>query len=133
VNRRSRLALAACLLIVPPALLLAARSLGWVEASTTEQTFIGIAITAVGGLVVGIISERFLGRGRNSVEQTAGLIAATALSVTTIGILYLLCVRGPMSAIGTPERAVKQIFGFVEFLTAQGAGILLSTSRFHET
>jgi len=133
VNRRDRLWLAACLLAVPPTLLLAARSLGWVKASTAEPTFTGIAITAIGGLIVGIISERFLGRGRNGVEQTAGLIAATALSITTIGILYLLHIRGPMSSIGTPERAVKQLFSFVEFLTSQGAGILLSATLGSET
>jgi hypothetical protein len=133
VNRRSRLALAACLLIGLPTLLLAAQSLGWVEASTAEKTFVGIAITAVGGLIVGIISERFLGRGRNGAEQTAGLIAATALSVTTIGILYLLLIRGPMSTIGTPERAAEQLFSFVEFLTAEGAGILVSTGQLRKT
>jgi len=129
VKRGSQLALAVSLLIVPPALLLVAHSLGSIKAPTAEQTFTGIAITATGGLIVGLISERFLGRGRNGVEQTAGLIAATALSVITIGILYLLHIRGPMSSIGTPERAVKQLFSFVEFLTAQGAGILLSASR----
>ena len=133
MNRRGLLWLAVCLLGVPPTLLLATQSLGWVKASTADQTFIGIAITATGGLIVGIISERFLGRGRNGVGQTAGLIAATALSVITIGILYLLHIRGPMSSIGTPERAVKQLVSFVEFLTAQGAGILLSASRSRET
>jgi len=133
VNRRSRLVLAVSLLTVPPTLLLAAHSLGWILASTAEQTFIGIAITATGGLIVGIISERYLGRGRNGVEQTAGLIAATALSVITIGILYLLHIKGPMSSIGTPERTVKQLFSFVEFLTAQGAGILLSATLGRET
>ena len=129
MNRRSRLALAVCLLTVPPILLLAALSLTWIAVPTAEQTFIGIAITATGGLIIGIISERFLGRGRNGAEQTVGLITATALGVTTIGILYLLLIRGPMSSIGTPERAVKQLFSFVEFLTAQGAGILFSASR----
>lgn len=133
MNHRSRLVLAVCLLTAPPALLLVVHSLGWVEASTLEQTLVGIAITAPGGLIIGIISERFLGRGRNGREQTAGLIAATALGVATIGILYLLHIRGPMSSIGTPARAVKQLLSFVEFLTAQGAGILLSANRRRKT
>ena len=133
MNHRARLWLAVCLLGVSPTLLLAARSLGRVKASTADQTFIGVAITATGGLIVGIISERFLVRARSGAEQTAGFITATALSVITIGILYLLHIRGPMSSIGTPERAVKQLFSFVEFLTAQGAGILLSASRGRET
>jgi len=132
VNRRSRLALALCLLVVPPIVLLAAQPLGRIEAATVEQTLTGIAITAVGGLIAGIISARFLRRGCNGVEQTAGLIAATALSVATIGTLYLFHIRGPMSSIGTPERAVKQLFGFVEFLTAQGAGILFSANLCRE-
>ncbi len=133
MNRWGRSLLTIGLLTLPPILLLATRCLDWIAAATAEQTATGIAIAALGGLITGIVSERFLGRGRTGLEQTAGLVAATALGVTTIGILYLLHIRGPMSSIGTPERAVNQIFSFVEFLTAQGAGALLSTGRFRAT
>lgn len=126
---RNRHVLAAGLIVWPLLLLPLLQVLGWTATSTAQETLVGIAITALGGIITGAISERLLGRGRNSSEQAVGLFAVTTLGVITIGILYLLQIRGPMSSIGTPERAVNQIVAFAEFLTAQAAGILLSAGR----
>jgi hypothetical protein len=114
------------LILTPPLLLGIARALGWIGASLATHSFVGCAIAAGGGVLTGLAVERFLHRGRNGTEHLVGLALTTALGVLTVGYLYLVHIRGPMSAITTLSRAVSQILIFVEFLTAQAAGVLLT-------
>ena len=115
------------LLLAPPALAWIAISLGWVGPNLAGSTLAGCGIAAAGGAVTGAVAERFLHRGRNGAEHLFGLAATTALGVLIVGYLYLFHIRGPMSTIGALSRGISQILIFVEFLTAQVAGILLST------
>jgi hypothetical protein len=125
-SRGGRWSAVASLVLAPPLLLGIARILGWIGDGLTMPTLVGCGIAAAGGLLTGLAAERFLHRGRNGAEHLIGLAATTALGVLTIGYLYLVHIRGPMSSIGTLSRAVSQILIFVEFLTAQAAGVLLA-------
>lgn len=116
------------LLTAPLLALGIARSLQWVDAAGARSTLIGMAIAALGGVMTGAVVERFLHRGRNELENVLGLVATTALGISTIGILYLVHIRGPMAAIGSLPRAIRQGLSFLEFLTAQGAGILMASA-----
>ncbi len=118
----------ACLVLAPPFLAWIAIALGWLGPGLARLTLTGCGIAAVGGVLTGAVAERFLHRGRNGTEHLLGLAATTALGVLIIGYLYLVHIRGPMSSIGTLGRGVSQVLIFVEFLTAQVAGVLLAAA-----
>lgn len=128
-TRRANRWIGPTLLLATPTLLTGmARALQWIDAATVRSALTGIAIAAIGGAATGLVAERFLHRGRNEVENMAGLIGVTMLGLLTIGYLYLIHIRGPMATIGLLPRAVQQVLGFAEYLTAQGA-ILLAVSN----
>jgi hypothetical protein len=128
-----RLAISLVLIVTPAILALSAHLLGWLGRDLLIWTLLGIAIAAGGGLVAGFVEVRLLRRPRNDATQLLGIAATTAVGVLTIGYLYLVHIRGPMSTVGTLSRAVEQVLIFVEYLTAQAAGILLDGIISHES
>ena len=103
--------------------------LSWLDREAAASTVAGCVIAAIGGVLAGAAAERLLHHGEGTTQQLVGLTLTTALGVLTIGYLYLVHLRGPMAAIGTPERSISQTLTFVAFLSAQAAGILLTASR----
>lgn len=116
------------LLAAPPLLLVIGAALQGIDLVTAERALGGIAITSAGGLIAGALAERLLRRGKRELTQLLGVIATTAIGMLTISYLYLVDIRGPMSTIGSLPRAVHQGVGFLAFLTAQGAGMLISAT-----
>lgn len=116
------------LLVAPPLLLWIGVLLNELDLVTAERALGGIAITSAGGLIAGTLAERLLRRGKRELTQLLGVIATTAIGMLTISYLYLVGIRGPMSTIGSLPRAVHQGMGFLAFLTAQGAGMLISAT-----
>lgn len=116
--KRSLLLLHSSLII---ALLLSAliQLLPW---SLIHSTFVGMLIAAVGGFVSGLISRRYLGHSQNNQETILGIAAVVVIGVMTIGYIYLVHIKGPMSSIGTLHRTIEQTFIFLEFLVAQASG-----------
>ena len=94
-----------------------------------RSTFIGMVIAAAGGLVIGLISRRYLANSKNNRETILGVVAVVGIGVMTIGYIYIVHIKGPMSTIGTLHRAVEQTYIFLEFLIAQASG---ATSSFHK-
>ncbi|MGC9346615.1 MAG: hypothetical protein ACP5JG_00635 [Anaerolineae bacterium] len=121
-----RLTMALALLVAPALASLAAWLLGWLSQDLAIKILMGIAVADVGGVGAGFVEERLLGRPRNDAEQLVGIAAATTIGVLTIGYLYLVHIRGPMSTVGNLNRAVEQVLIFLGYLTSQAAGMLLS-------
>jgi hypothetical protein len=119
------------LLLGPPLMLPLALALNWLDAPAATSALVGCAIAAVGGLLTGTVAERLLHRGEGSTQQLLGVVLTSVLGVLTIGYLYLVHLRGPMTAITTPERIVSQTLVFLAFLAAQAAGILAAMSDAH--
>ena len=105
--------------------LLCSRAVGWIDWSTFRSTLIGMMIAAVGGIVIGLVAYRYLGNYRNNREVLVGMVLTVGFGVLTIGYLYIIHIKGPMSSIGTINRAVKQVIIFTEFLFAHISGIKL--------
>jgi hypothetical protein len=99
------------------------------DADLARTTLSGMVVTGIGGILTGLAASRFLHRGSNQGENLLGLFLTTTLGVVTIGYLYLVNIRGPMSTIGTPPRLVHQGLSFLEFLTGMGAGTLMSLGQ----
>ena len=97
-----------------------------VEPQVAGVTIRGLAWTSGGGFLTGIAVKRFLVRPKRDAELIFGLLLATTLGTLTIGGLYLVLLSNPMEPIGTPERTVEQVMGFVQFLLAQAAGIVVT-------
>jgi hypothetical protein len=127
--KRKKTWISAILLLAAPAVLLGiVVALQRIDLATAKRTLVGIAITSAGGLIAGALAERLLHRGKHELMHLLGVIATTAIGVLTISYLYLVEIRGPMSTIGSLPRAVHQGIGFIAFLTAQGAGMLISAT-----
>lgn len=125
----SQVSVALVLLLAPVLVVGCLRLLGVSDAAATAATLMGCGVAALGGLLSGAVAERFLHRGRGGMQQLIGVITTTAVSTITIGAIYLVHMRYPMDTIGTTKRALEQLLTFAQFLSAQGAGILLMISR----
>ncbi len=99
---------------------------GGIQTGTLSKTLAGAGITAIGGVATGIVADRFIRRKRSDIELLVGLALATLLGVLSIGYLYLIHLRGPMSSIGQLDRAVEQIAAFLTYLFAQAVGIQIA-------
>lgn len=102
---------------------------GGIQQGTFSDTLLGAGIAALGGVLTGIVGDRFIRHNRSDIELLIGLALATVLGVLTIGYLYLIHIRGPMASIGQLDRAVEQITVFLTYLFTQAVGIRL-TRRF---
>ncbi|MDF1513813.1 MAG: hypothetical protein P1S60_08395 [Anaerolineae bacterium] len=111
-------------------ILLAAGFIGIVRWHIIGSTLIGMVMAAAGGTAIGCCALRLLGHHRHIRDILTGLILTTGIGTLTIGYLYIFYIKGPVSSIGTPDRAVKQVFIFVEFLVAQASGIAVAKSIF---
>jgi hypothetical protein len=107
--------------------LLFAGTVGWIPWSVIGSSLLGMVLAAAGGLSIGAVAYRFLGRGQNNREILTGMIVSVGLGILTIGYLYIVHIKGPMNTIGTPSRTVKQTFIFLEFLLAHVSGIRLGS------
>ena len=96
---------------------------GGIRPDTLSQTVKAVGIAALGGILTGIVADRFIRRKRGDVELLIGLSLATALGVLTVGYLYLIQIRGPMASIGEVDRTVQQVTAFLTYLFAQAVGI----------
>ena len=123
---RSRIALALLLCLVPVVVLLMIRFLEGIDAQTAQRTQAAIPLALAGGIVAGALAEALVNRSRGTMQTLLGLALTAGIGVLTIGYIYLIHIRGPLSSIGTFSRAVEQVIPFVAFLTAQGGGILLA-------
>lgn len=97
------------------------------DVAVIGRTLLGMLGAAVGGLAAGVTAKRFLARGATNGDVLFGLGAVTAIGVVAIGYLYLFYIENAMSTILTPARNIEQTFIFVEFLTAQYAGVKRKT------
>jgi hypothetical protein len=122
----TRIGLAVALCLLPAAALLVIVLFQGVDATTARSTLAGIPIALTGGLLAGALAEALVNRSKGTVQTLLGLALSAGIGVLTIGYIYLIHIRGPLSSIGTFSRAVEQVIPFMAFLTAQGAGILLS-------
>ncbi len=98
--------------------------IGRVSGAVLVHTLLGMTGAAVGGVAAGITAKRFLANGKNTLETLWGLGVTTAIGLVTIGYMYLFYIQKDMQTILALPRNVEQTFIFVEFLTAQYAGIL---------
>jgi hypothetical protein len=122
---RSRIGLAVLLCLLPAAALLVIVLFQGIDAATARSTLAGIPIALTGGILAGALAEALVNRSKGTLQTLLGLALSAGIGVLTIGYLYLIHIRGPLSSIGTFSRAVEQVTLFIAFLTAQGAGILL--------
>jgi hypothetical protein len=102
------------------------RLMGGIRAETLSETVKGAGGAALGGILTGMVADRFIRRKRGDVELFIGLSLATALGVLTIGYLYLIQIRGPIASIGDVNRSVEQVTAFLTYLFSQTVGIQIA-------
>ena len=111
------------LALLPAVVSAVLRVVGVIRLDTFSTIIKGVGIAALGGVLTGIVADRFIRRKRNDVELLLGLAFTTALGVLTIGFIYLIHIGGPMSAIVETDRAGEQVTLFLTYLLAQAVGI----------
>ena len=128
-RRATQTIVALALLLAPPAVLGLLRLLSLVDAATAVSTLLGCSVAAAGGLLCGAVADRLLRRGQGGMQQIVGIGATTAVSVITIGAIYLALMRSSPTTIGTAPRAIVQLVSFSQFLLAQASSVLLLARR----
>jgi hypothetical protein len=101
---------------------------GRIRPNLLSDILTGAGVAALGGILTGLVVDRFIKRKQGDVELLVGLSLATAFGVLTVGYLYLIHIRGPIASIGDTDRAVEQITVFLTYLFAQALGIQLAES-----
>jgi len=102
------------------------RMAGGIGSNLMSDILTGAGVAALGGILTGLVVDRFIRRNRGDVELLIGLSLATAFGVLTVGYLYLIHIRGPIASIGDTDRAVEQITVFLTYLLAQTLGIQIA-------
>jgi hypothetical protein len=115
---------ALALLLAPLLALGLLRRLGLADAATTASTLLGCAVAAGGGLLSGGIADRLLRRGQGEIVQVVGIGATVAVSVITVGAIYLGMMHNSPTTIGTAPRAIEQLLAFAQFLLAQASSVV---------
>ncbi len=110
------------LLALPALLTLGAGGVSIVGPYMMWRTLAATFGAAVGGIMLGITSKRFLASKPDTPSLIFGLGAASAIGVLALGFIYIFYMRYAMSSIGTPSRTVSQTAIFVTFLLAAYAG-----------
>jgi NhaP-type Na+/H+ or K+/H+ antiporter len=116
------------LTLLPLLIAVVIRLAGGIRSSLISDILTGAGVAALGGILTGLIVDRFIRRKQGDVELLVGLALATAVGVLTIGYLYLIHIRGPIASIGDTDRAVEQVTVFLTYLFAQTLGIQLAES-----
>lgn len=116
------------LTLLPLLIAVVIRLAGGIRSSLISDILTGAGVAALGGILTGLIVDRFIRRKQGDVELLVGLALATAVGVLTIGYLYLIHIRGSIASIGDTDRAVEQVTVFLTYLFAQTLGIQLAES-----
>ncbi len=117
---------AAALLLTPTLLLMIARGMNWIAATSARAITLGMLVAALGGLVSGTVGQRMLRQPQGELQIAIGVAATTLLASITVGYLYLIHLDGPLAELGTLSRAIEQVIPFVGFLTGMAAGVILT-------